>query len=191
MPVKVLLETRDVNVEAEDLSGEGMLGGQGFGAPDALLPEGFQPRADYGAFGQPEANRARSQSVPGKSRLPIPRICQRIPAPWFTNYLFRALIFFCSPGGIYEAHPWKTCRSQKGFERSRRNRRCRNGSARFATEIAEQRKRRDVSDAMMEEFKTLVTEVLTPHASAILLDPELGIARLQTPRQERRPAAGL
>lgn len=30
----------------------------------------------------------------------------------------------------------------------------------------------EVTDAMMEEFKTLVTEVLTPHASAILLDPE-------------------
>ena len=30
---------------------------------------------------------------------------------------------------------------------------------------------RDVTDAMMEEFKGLVTEVLTPHASAILLDP--------------------
>src|SRR5687768_10425953 len=34
---------------------------------------------------------------------------------------------------------------------------------------------RDVTDAMMEEFKGLVTEVLTPHASAILLDPEWGI----------------
>jgi len=33
----------------------------------------------------------------------------------------------------------------------------------------------EVSDAMMEEFKSLVTEVLTPHASAILLDPEWGI----------------
>src|SRR5215212_9168176 len=33
----------------------------------------------------------------------------------------------------------------------------------------------DVSDAMMQEFKSLVTEVLTPHASAILLDPEWGI----------------
>jgi len=33
----------------------------------------------------------------------------------------------------------------------------------------------DVSDHMMEEFKTLVTEVLTPHASAILLDPEWGL----------------
>jgi len=32
-----------------------------------------------------------------------------------------------------------------------------------------------VTDAMMEEFKTLVSEVLTPHASAILLDPEWGL----------------
>ena len=28
---------------------------------------------------------------------------------------------------------------------------------------------------MMEEFKILVSEVLTPHASAILLDPEWGL----------------
>jgi len=33
----------------------------------------------------------------------------------------------------------------------------------------------DISDAMLEEFKSLVTEVLTPHASAILLDPEWGL----------------
>ena len=33
----------------------------------------------------------------------------------------------------------------------------------------------DVTDAMMEEFKTIVSEVLTPHASAILLDPEWGL----------------
>ena len=33
----------------------------------------------------------------------------------------------------------------------------------------------DVTDAMMEEFKILVSEVLTPHASAILLDPEWGL----------------
>jgi len=33
----------------------------------------------------------------------------------------------------------------------------------------------DVSDRDMEEFKILVTEVLTQHASAILLDPEWGI----------------
>src|SRR6476660_5328481 len=33
----------------------------------------------------------------------------------------------------------------------------------------------EVTDQMMEEFKSLVTEVLTPHASAILLDPEWGL----------------
>jgi tagatose 1,6-diphosphate aldolase len=33
----------------------------------------------------------------------------------------------------------------------------------------------DVTDAMMEEFKTLVSEVLTPHATASLLDPEWGL----------------
>src|SRR3954466_4941139 len=33
----------------------------------------------------------------------------------------------------------------------------------------------DVSDKDLEEFKILVTEVLTRHASAILLDPEWGI----------------
>jgi tagatose 1,6-diphosphate aldolase len=33
----------------------------------------------------------------------------------------------------------------------------------------------EVNDAMMEEFKSLVTEVLTAHASAILLDPEWGL----------------
>jgi len=33
----------------------------------------------------------------------------------------------------------------------------------------------DVSDTMMQEFKTLVTEVLTLRASAILLDPEWGL----------------
>jgi tagatose 1,6-diphosphate aldolase len=33
----------------------------------------------------------------------------------------------------------------------------------------------DVTDAMMEEFKVQVSEVLTRHASAILLDPEWGL----------------
>jgi len=33
----------------------------------------------------------------------------------------------------------------------------------------------EVTNQMMEEFKSLVTEVLTPHASAILLDPEWGL----------------
>jgi tagatose 1,6-diphosphate aldolase len=45
----------------------------------------------------------------------------------------------------------------------------------------------DVSDQMMEEFKSIVTEVLTPHASAILLDPEWGL-----PASKRRSTnAGL
>lgn len=45
----------------------------------------------------------------------------------------------------------------------------------------------NVGAADMEEFKTLVTEVLTQHASAILLDPEFGI-----PASRRRaPGAGL
>jgi tagatose 1,6-diphosphate aldolase len=33
----------------------------------------------------------------------------------------------------------------------------------------------DITDSMMEEFKSIVTEVLTEHASAILLDPEWGL----------------
>src|SRR5579862_6656234 len=40
-----------------------------------------------------------------------------------------------------------------------------------------------VNDQMMEEFKSLVTEVLTAHASAILLDPEWGL-----PASRRRHA---
>jgi tagatose 1,6-diphosphate aldolase len=44
-----------------------------------------------------------------------------------------------------------------------------------------------VSDAMIEEFKALVTEVLTPHASAILLDPEYGLG----PSRKRSKNAGL
>ncbi len=46
---------------------------------------------------------------------------------------------------------------------------------------------RDVTDAMMEEFKGLVAEVLTPHATAILLDPEWGIG----PSKRRAKNAGL
>src|SRR5271154_2030461 len=33
----------------------------------------------------------------------------------------------------------------------------------------------EVTSHMLEEFKTAVTRVLTPHASAILLDPEYGL----------------
>jgi tagatose 1,6-diphosphate aldolase len=35
--------------------------------------------------------------------------------------------------------------------------------------------KKDVTTQMLEEFKTAVTRVLTPHASAILLDPEFGL----------------
>src|SRR5947207_14919045 len=45
----------------------------------------------------------------------------------------------------------------------------------------------EVGDAMIEEFKPLVAEVLTPHASAILLDPEWGIG----PCKKRVKNAGL
>ena len=45
----------------------------------------------------------------------------------------------------------------------------------------------EVTDAMMEEFKGAVTEVLTPHASAILLDPQWGIG----PSKQRSANAGL
>jgi len=34
---------------------------------------------------------------------------------------------------------------------------------------------KDITDQQMEEFKTAVTRILTPHASAILLDPEWGL----------------
>src|SRR5882757_2261156 len=43
----------------------------------------------------------------------------------------------------------------------------------------------DVNDHMMEEFKILVTEILTQHASAILLDPEWGI-----PASKKRAKGG-
>jgi tagatose 1,6-diphosphate aldolase len=34
---------------------------------------------------------------------------------------------------------------------------------------------KDITDEMMQEFKTAVSRILTPHASAILLDPEWGL----------------
>src|ERR1700710_843047 len=34
---------------------------------------------------------------------------------------------------------------------------------------------KDITDEMMQEFKVAVTRVLTPYASAILLDPEWGL----------------
>lgn len=45
----------------------------------------------------------------------------------------------------------------------------------------------DVTDSMMSEFKTAVSKVLTPYASAILLDPEWGLEAARV----RDPNAGL
>jgi tagatose 1,6-diphosphate aldolase len=45
----------------------------------------------------------------------------------------------------------------------------------------------EISDEMMSEFKTAVVRVLTPHASAILLDTEFGL----TAAANRAPNAGL
>lgn len=45
----------------------------------------------------------------------------------------------------------------------------------------------EITDQMMDEFKSAVTEVLTPHASAILLDPEWGLGA----SRRRTPNAGL
>ncbi len=43
-----------------------------------------------------------------------------------------------------------------------------------------------VTDEMMEEFKLAVSKVLTPHASAILLDPQWGIPAMRA-RSSTRP----
>ena len=45
----------------------------------------------------------------------------------------------------------------------------------------------DATDEMLEEFKSIVTAALTPHASAILLDPQWGIAA----SKQRSANAGL
>ena len=45
----------------------------------------------------------------------------------------------------------------------------------------------DATDAMLEEFKSIVTAALTPHASAILLDPQWGLAA----SKQRSANAGL
>src|ERR1700735_401140 len=47
--------------------------------------------------------------------------------------------------------------------------------------------KKEITPEMMSEFKTAVTRVLTPHASAILLDPEFGLEA----RLARSPNAGL
>jgi tagatose 1,6-diphosphate aldolase len=49
------------------------------------------------------------------------------------------------------------------------------GSLRKAIATAKGVPQEQVSDEMMAEFKVAVSKILTPHASAILLDPEFGI----------------
>jgi tagatose 1,6-diphosphate aldolase len=49
------------------------------------------------------------------------------------------------------------------------------GSLRKSIAAAKGVAQNDVTDAMMQEFKVAVSKVLTPHASAILLDPEFGL----------------
>lgn len=46
---------------------------------------------------------------------------------------------------------------------------------------------KEITPQMMSEFKTAVSRVLTPHASAILLDPEYGLEAAKA----RAPNAGL
>jgi tagatose 1,6-diphosphate aldolase len=49
------------------------------------------------------------------------------------------------------------------------------GSMRKMMATAKGVSQNDVSQEMMEEFKVAVSKILTPHASAILLDPEFGL----------------
>jgi tagatose 1,6-diphosphate aldolase len=49
------------------------------------------------------------------------------------------------------------------------------GSLRKAIATAKGVPQEQVSDEMMAEFKVAVSKILTPHASAILLDPEFGV----------------
>jgi tagatose 1,6-diphosphate aldolase len=53
------------------------------------------------------------------------------------------------------------------------------GSLRKAIAKAKGAPEDQVSDDMMSEFKAAVSKILTPHASAILLDPEFGLAAAQ------------
>jgi tagatose 1,6-diphosphate aldolase len=49
------------------------------------------------------------------------------------------------------------------------------GSLRKSIASAKGVQQNEITDEMMQEFKTIVSKVLTPHASAILLDPEFGL----------------
>jgi tagatose 1,6-diphosphate aldolase len=54
------------------------------------------------------------------------------------------------------------------------------GSLKKAIAAAKGIDKTDVTEQMMAEFKAAVTKVLTPHASAILLDPEFGLEASRT-----------
>src|SRR3982750_1860699 len=61
------------------------------------------------------------------------------------------------------------------------------GSLQKALALARGVDMKEISHDMMSEFKVAVTRVLTPHASAILLDPEFGL----TAAKARSKNAGL
>ncbi len=65
------------------------------------------------------------------------------------------------------------------------------GSLRKAIAGAKGVPEKQVNDDMMTEFKVAVTKILTPHASAILLDPEFGLPAAKARAQKRRSAARL
>ena len=62
---------------------------------------------------------------------------------------------------MYEADPRKTCRTEGCIGCARRDCRCGDGPARIAAEVAGEGARRGGDGHDLEEFKTLVTEVLT------------------------------
>ena len=77
-----------------------------------------------------------------------------------------------------EDYPRKAERHRGGIGQARRDRRSRHGSARLAESAIAKDKgidKKAVTPEMMFEFKEIVMRVLTPHASAILLDPEYGL----------------
>src|ERR1700682_5369292 len=61
------------------------------------------------------------------------------------------------------------------------------GSLRSAIAKDKSIDKKDVAQKMMEEFKEAVSRVLTPHATAILLDPEFGLSAAK----QRAKNAGL
>ena len=87
-----------------------------------------------------------------------------------------------------EDYPWQAQGPGSGERFARRDRRSGHGPARLASRrISSPKQKRgidkkEVTAQMLEEFKTAVAKVLTPHASAILLDPEYGSARRESAR---------